>query len=77
MDQEVSRELDNPELLDKACWATELTGAGRIPNCLAARGAGAGGVVGGANVIPLETRNRPHAKIAGGTSERGQTMAEG
>jgi hypothetical protein len=47
------------------------------PNCFAARGEGAGGAVVGANVIPLERRNQPQAKIAKGTSKRGWTMAKG
>ncbi len=77
MDQEVSRELENQELLDKACRATELNGAGRIPNCLVTRGEGSGAAAGGANTIPLERRNQPQAKIAGGTSKRGRTIAKG
>jgi hypothetical protein len=77
MDQEVSRELDAQESLDALFEATELDGAGRIPNYLATGRAGAGAAGGGAKAIPPERRNRLQAKIAGGTSERGWTLAEG
>jgi hypothetical protein len=57
--------------------SNKLDGAGRTPNCLAAGRAGAGAAARGANTIPLERRNQPQAKIAGGTFKRGQTMAKG
>jgi hypothetical protein len=78
VDQELSRELDNQEQLDKSCRATELNRAGSIPNCLVARGAGAGAAAGGANSIPPERRNQPQANSQRSLQERtddGQRMS--